>query len=203
MREIDKKAVEAAKNERVFLDFAEAQRGFLKKCASRTTKRYITDSDDEWSITLMAFTEAVKSYALEKGSFLSYAEMLIKHRLIDYYRAEKKHACEYSVSPDIFETESNEDNENLHLKMALAEHLAEQKDYIIKEEIESVNTELRKFGFSFFDLAECSPKSTKTKNACKQAVLYILENKTVIKEIYETKQLPIKIIQKILTYPEN
>lgn len=103
----------------------------------------------------------------------------------------------------MFETESNEDNENLYLKIAIAEHLAEQKDYTIKEEIEAVNTELRKFGFSFFDLAECSPKSTKTKNACKQAVLYILDNKTVIKEIYETKQLPIKIIQKNTNLPRK
>ena len=46
--------------------------------------------DEELSVGLMAFKEAIDSYDRQKSKFLSFARMVISMRLIDYYRKSKK-----------------------------------------------------------------------------------------------------------------
>lgn len=203
MGNIDDMAMKAAKNDKLFSDFVEDQDHFIVNCAFRTTHRYITKSDDEWSVALIAFSRAVKSYDQSKGSFLPYAEMIIKNQLIDYYRSIKKYQSELMVDPEIFEMKPDEEENDVGIKIEIAEKIAQNKDESIKDEIEAANAEFKKFGFSFFALTECSPKSAKTRAACKQAVLYIMENKPIRDEIYLTKQLPIKIIQKNTDLPRK
>lgn len=203
MRDIDKMAVMAAKDEMVLRDFINSNKRFITNCAHKATRKFITGNDDEWSVALIAFSDAVKTYELEKGAFLSYAETAIKRKLIDYYRAEKKHSPEYPVNPSAFETEPDEDDEDLSVKIAVSEKLVQIHDNSIRYEIEAANAGLNKFGFSFYDLAECSPKSIKTKQACKQAVLYIMEDKAIFEEIARTKKLPIKKIQKNTGLPRK
>ena len=48
--------------------------------------------DDELSIAMFAFHEAILRYSREKGAFLSFAALQIKSRLIDYFRKEKRHS---------------------------------------------------------------------------------------------------------------
>jgi len=55
--------------------------------------RYVAyGQDDELSIALMAFVEAIRSYDVSKGNFLSFSQNVIKRRIIDYYRKEKNTA---------------------------------------------------------------------------------------------------------------
>jgi len=53
---------------------------------------------------------------------------------------------------------------------------------------------LSRYGFSFFDLTDCSPKAGKTKTACAQAVAYLLQDENLIRKMQETCMLPIKEI---------
>ena len=46
--------------------------------------------DDELSIAMMAFHEAIGGYSRTRGSFLKYAAMLIRSRLVDYSRREQR-----------------------------------------------------------------------------------------------------------------
>lgn len=203
MRNIDEMAINARENDHLFSDFAREQKRFIINCAFRATNRYITSSDDEFSIALIAFSSAVKSYNLDKGRFLPYAEMIIKRQLIDYHRSMKKHSLEIAVNPVVFETKPQATDKNIGIKIEIAEKMIAKQDHSIKYEIESANAEFQKFGFSFFSLSKCSPKSVKTKVACKQAVLYILKNEAIMEEIYATKKLPIKIIQKNTDLPRK
>lgn len=203
MREIDELAIKAALDDKLFSKLVEDQKHFIINCAFKTTKKYVRTSDDEWSIALLTFYDAVKSYDERKGGFLPYAELMIKRKLIDYYRTGKKYSSEYLVNPSIFESGPNEEDEDVGLKIEITEKLIENKEYSLKDEIEAANGELMKFGFSFFDLADCSPKSQKTKEACKKAVLYILDNNILVSEIYLSKQLPLKIIQKNTDLPRK
>ena len=50
---------------------------------------------------------------------------------------------------------------------------------------------------------EETPKSAKTKEACKQAVLYVLDHPIIRDEIYQSKQLPLKLIQKNTNLPRK
>lgn len=68
------------------------------KCASTVTHKYITKSDDEWSVVLSAFAQAIDNYNIGKGSFYSFAELVIRRRLIDYVRSVAE-ARELGVTP--------------------------------------------------------------------------------------------------------
>ena len=134
---------------------------------------------------------------------MPYAELLIKRSLVDYYRTTKKFDAEYFVSPEIFEFNSKDEEAEVSMKLEIAQKLSTSMENSLGDEIESVNAEFKSFGFSFYDLAQCSPKSQKTKNACKQAVLYVLEHPIVREEINQSKQLPIKLIQKNTNLPRK
>lgn len=203
MGSIDEKAILAANDDKLFSEFVNDQKHFIINCSYRTTHNYITPSDDEWSIALIAFTHAVKSYNQEKGSFLSYAELIIKRKLIDYYRSMKKYNPELTVNPSIFESNPEDEDADLGIKIELSDKLSKQTDDTIKDEIEAANAVFEKFGFSFYSLTFCSPKSVKTKDACRQAVLYVLDNPIVRAEIYQSKQLPLKLIQKNTNLPRK
>ena len=62
---------------------------------------------------------------------------------------------------------------------------------------------LRRFGFTFFDLPECSPKTNRTKKACAKAVVYILKTPALQASMHATNMLPIKIIQKNTNLPRK
>lgn len=61
-------------------------------------------------------------------------------------------------------------------------------------EIESLTEELSNFEISFFELAEVSPKSRKTKRLCFDAVNYIINNSELVDIIMNKHILPIKEI---------
>jgi RNA polymerase sigma factor len=53
------------------------------------------------------------------------------------------------------------------------------------------------------DLVKCSPKAEKTKQSCKTAVNYLLDNPNLIEEMRGSKQLPIKIIAASTNIPRK
>ena len=46
--------------------------------------------DDELSIAMFAFHEAVMAYQKDRGSFVSFASLIIRNRLIDFQRRRRK-----------------------------------------------------------------------------------------------------------------
>ena len=67
---------------------------FIKAETAKFLKRPpIEGQDDELSIAMMAFHEAIGGYSRTRGSFLKYAAMLIRSRLVDYSRREQRHSC--------------------------------------------------------------------------------------------------------------
>ena len=177
MREIDNMVVQVKDDEKALEDFIKSQEGFIIKAASKTSKRYITRSDDEWSIALSAFVEAVEKYDLEKGSFMAFAELLIRRRLIDWFRI------------------NGRNNEEIHVEDIENEPDTSRETEEIKLEILSLEEDLRLYGISFMDLADASPKAQKTRDACRKAINWIIENPLIINQMKESKQLPIKIIE--------
>jgi len=184
MRELDKRAIKAANDAQELNELVEEYDSFILKSASKAVKRYVSKNDDEWSIALSAFSEAIKKYSFEKGSFISFAELMIHRRLIDYFRAQRKFVAEDQV-------DWIEDN-------AIIEN-----DDNLKLEIEAISQVLESYGFSFMDLAECSPKARKTKAACARAVVYLLDKVVLVAEMRNSKQLPVKIVEKNTGIPRK
>lgn len=178
MRELDKQIIEIRNDRNALEEFIISQEGFIIKTATRITKRFVSKSDDEWSIALSAYLEAIEKYDIEKGSFVPFAEMIIRSRLIDWFRANGKFSPEVHIEDNQEKGIIQEDAENLRL------------------EIEALGDTLREYGFSFMDIVKHSPKAEKTKMACKIVINYIIDNPIILTELQSSLLLPIKIIEK-------
>ncbi|HIU31286.1 MAG TPA: RNA polymerase subunit sigma [Candidatus Caccousia avistercoris] len=167
---------------------------FILRAASAVSRRYITKGDDEWSIALLAFTEAAQSLDPEKSSLRHFAQVVIRRRLTDYFRKQGR-GQELSVDPAVFESDPSEETEDLALRMAVAKQTARTEDRTLKEEIEAANQEFGSMGFSFFDLADCSPRAAKTKESCARAVNALLDTPVLYETLRHSGQLPVKALE--------
>lgn len=212
MIELEQQALAAKTDERAFNELVESSKSWILRVASETTKRYVTDSDDEWSIALMAFSEAVQSYETEKGSFHGLAAMVIRRRVVDYLRTEGRHADELSVLPAAFEDGLDED-ETGGVELQVQQRMAQEADAapgedaasLARAEIAELQDILRLYGFTFFDLADASPKAEKTKQSCGKAVQTMLATAVLMAQMRLKRLLPIKelstasgVVRKIL-----
>lgn len=203
MIELDTLVLEAKVSQVVLEKLIKQNEYYILKCASKVTHRYITKNDDEWSIALYAFNQAIDNYALEKGSFLRFAELVMKRRLIDYRKSQWKYGSEVSVDPIVFDTEPEEEEEDAGIRLAVAEQVSKKDTGDLKLEIETVNKSFSDYGFTFFELSECSPHAGKTKKSCAKAINYMLQNPMLITELRSSRQLPLKIIEKNAKVPRK
>jgi RNA polymerase sigma factor len=203
MRELDLLVMEAKHDQQILENILKKNEFIILKCASKVTHRYITKSDDEWSIALHAFTQAVDSYDLDRGSFISFAELVMKRRLIDYIKSRVKYSPELSVDPIVFDTEPEEETQDAAIRAAVAEQVSSQDRNDLKYEIDAANTTFQTYGFTFYELSECSPHANKTKKACANAVSFMLDNPVLISDMRSSKQLPLKIVEKESKVPRK
>lgn len=164
----------------------------ILKIASRMTGRFITKSDDEWSIALFAFNKAIDTYSEDKGDYMAYSKVLINNALIDYKRSESRHNAEVLYDPEVLE---GEDSGPIYEILTRESTVQEEKQLVntdLKDEIEEINARLRTYGFSFFDIAGASPKSSKTRTECGRAILHIADNKELLVDVLERGKLPLK-----------
>lgn len=62
---------------------------------------------------------------------------------------------------------------------------------------------LQPYGFSFFDLASCSPKAGKTKKACALAIGALLSDEGLLSSMRITRTLPSKgILERVKISPK-
>ncbi|MCR5686534.1 MAG: hypothetical protein K6G58_00675 [Lachnospiraceae bacterium] len=185
---------------------SEVQRGIfirdmertILKLASRITGRFITKSDDEWSIALFAFNKAIDSYSEDKGDYMAYSRVLISNALIDYHRAESRHSAEILYDPDVLEGEEAGPIYDILTRESAAEGERQLVNTDLREEIEDINNRLKTYGFSFFDVADSSPRSYKTRDCCGKAIIHIADNKELLDSVIKTGRLPVRQISDAL-----
>jgi RNA polymerase sigma factor len=148
--------------------------------------------DDELSIALLAFHEAIQKYDIEKGSFLSFARVIIKHRLIDYHRKEDRVKQGYVY---IKQTDDETDEDTLTTE-ALKDFRERQLSDLRRVEILEIKKDLSKWGITFADVAKSSPKREGTRQTYIKAIEYILNNPEVLDIMKQKRYLP---VEKIVT----
>ena len=163
---------------------------FIKAETAKFLKRPpIEGQDDELSIAMIAFHEAIGGYAKHRGSFLKYASMLIRSRLIDYARKERRHRQTVSLDAPAAGEES----------ASLGETLPEERDHpeesahrqATRQEIEELSRQMESFGVSLSDVADNCPKQQRTLQACRKALAYARENSWLLEELVHGKKLPL------------
>ena len=162
---------------------------FIKTETAKFLKRPpIEGHDDELSIAMIAFHEAIGGYSRTRGAFLKYAAMLIRSRLIDYSRREQRHSRVISLDAPAREEDTT-----------LGEVLVGERDPheetasrdATRAEIEELARQMKEFGVDLSNVADNCPKQQRTLDACRKALQYARENPELLDDLLKTKRLPI------------
>jgi len=181
----------------------EEYKPFIASTVEKHLGRYVEYGiDDELSIALIAFNEAIEKYDIQKGSFLSFAKITIKNRLIDYFRKEQKLRGQIvCVEPD--QQEDDEELANLYAAESIKEYTEAQKSELRRLELQEIKKELAQWGISFADVAKSSPKHESTRRRYLAVIDFIMNNPDIADIIKTKKYLPIQKIAEALKIPRK
>lgn len=166
----------------------------ILRTASLTCHRYISRSDDEWSIALGAFSHAVDIYDTSKGDFIPFSKMVIKRSLIDHYRSNQKTSQEIAVSPYTLEGNGDSDNTSEEVYRAVVKNSERAADDSLVQEIMAANEMLEEYGFRFWDLTACSPKQERSREDCAAVIRCVIKNMDFLTQLKRTHKLPVREI---------
>ena len=164
---------------------------FIIKTVSNKTNRYIeVENSPEYMIGIEAFNEAIDKYDFSKGKFMSFASLVIKSRVTDFMRKEKRENNVITFT-DLGESQCNA----LEAKSNI-DSLVES--FSLKDELQKFEETLHEFSISLLDLVRESPKHTKVRIRTLNIATYIYDNNSLKKELMTKKRLPISDISKQL-----
>jgi RNA polymerase sigma factor len=160
---------------------------FCLRVSSKTCGRYIGNDEEEASIARMAVVETLEKYNPQRGSFLLFLGRVIRNRIIDYKRQEKRRR----IIPFSFL-----DNKNL-LMDEVDEGFFEEiiDDLARKQEILKLKSLLQEFNISFEDLVNFSPRQNKTRDTAQKIALIIAENEDLRRHLLDKKLLPMRDLE--------
>ena len=172
---------------------------FICKSASKVCKRYITQSDEEFSVGLIAFNEAIQSFSSYRGSsFLSFADLLVRRRIIDYIRKEAKNhhlSMELYLQGDDEESTSRAEEVN----EAFKHYSLEEENLYRREEILHYQERLKEFKISLEKLTDVSPKHLDTRKQCMDIAKIITTHTDIKEQLLSKKRLPIKELESLVS----
>jgi RNA polymerase sigma factor len=172
--------------------FIEAYKPFVAATVCRVCGKYKTwGIDEELSIGLMAFNEAIDKFD-GRGKFLSFAKLVIKSRLYDYFRYQKRRGESESLyAEDGRETQSIID-------ASFDMRLQDQQRTELIEELSCFYKELAAYNITIKELIKCSPKHGKKRKAVSEVMRFMRLNKECMDYFNSCGNLPLKIIEEKL-----
>ncbi|MDQ0429106.1 RNA polymerase sigma factor [Planomicrobium stackebrandtii] len=169
---------------------------FMKKTASQVCKRFIDDHDDEYSVALSAFNEAIEKFdETNNASFLTFAHMVIRRRVIDFIRKENRRE---EFSHDFMPSAEPEVHNGIADHAATHAYTLKEQDQKRREEISLYETMLQEFGLSFHVLAKVSPAHEDARITSIQIAQLVAETDEYKHYLMDKKKLPIKEIEKLV-----
>ncbi len=151
------------------------------------------DRDDELSIGLIAFNEAIDRFKDHIGvPFTAFARMVIRSRVTDYLRKESRwnrvdlHMSEIPPESTFSQAENNASWDKYIKETANRERIEEIQDY---------NSKITRLGITFQELVRSSPKHRDTREALIRAACYVVEHQTLYDALQASKRLPIREVE--------
>lgn len=118
-------------------------------------------SRDEYSVALIALNEAIDSYKAGLRSFSSFAAEVIKKRLIDYHRSQKRHRQQMVPLEQATFYQAGQPRT---ADTAGAQKWEEQME--TRAEIEALVKKLRQHGIELGDLIQETPRHADSRRLC-------------------------------------
>ncbi|TGE37296.1 RNA polymerase sigma-I factor [Desulfosporosinus fructosivorans] len=170
-----------------------SHKAFISRVSSKICNRYLTwDNDDELSIALIAFNDAIDTFDPDGGaSFYSFVHMVIHRRLVDYFRKEGKHQ-HLSLSPMNPEDEelSRYDSNTSQFQYQEIENTA-----VFAEVVENYVHVLSDYNVTLDDLVKVSPKHRDSKETLLRVVLALSSEPNLMTHLKIHRLLPIKELE--------
>lgn len=151
---------------------------FILKQVSLALGRYVQSENEEALIVGMeAFEEAIHKYEPLKGTFINFAALVIKSRVLDYLKRENRiHSHEIATDPfslTQLETESTNDFKT-----------------DLEDEVTQFGETLNTFEITMNELVDESPVHTRTRNDLINLCHKLSEDQDLIEKLMMKKQLP-------------
>ena len=163
-------------------------RPFILNVVKHVCKRRIGWNDDEASIGLIAFNEAVDRYRTEHGkTFDNFAYLMIRSRLIDDFRKRVK------ISQ--LEIEWKDEEEKLYIAdkvSSLDAFERQERAKALSEELVSYDEKLQEFGIFLRELEVIMPSHRDTRQMMVRIARTFCSNPEWLKDLFQKKQLPLK-----------
>lgn len=192
-KQLEQLVLDSKEDKQKLNDLVEAYKPFIASCAQKMSGKYLNyGSDDELSIAMLAFVQAVYGYRTENGRFLSYASVAIRNSIIDYYRKQKKHDSKVIY----LDKDDDESIDTIERQASLTVYGEEKTQRERVLEIKQLKDELAVYGIDFFELESLSPKSIHTRKLCREVISYIKNNPELLNETLLQRNLPLKQIEK-------
>lgn len=166
-------------------------RPFMVKTISQVCKRYINpEQDDEFSIGLSAFNDAIFLYTPTKGaSFLSFAKLIVTRKVIDYIRYQSRR--QHAVSLDYFYDEETMEN-TAEVAVVVKQYQDAVHTRNRREETYEYSEKLKEYNLSFYELTKVAPKHRDTRDNAIQIARKLVADDELREYVETKKKLPIK-----------
>lgn len=169
-------------------EFIEQSKAFIYTTTYNICKRKLYfENDDELSISLIAFNNACNTYVSDKGNFYSYAKVLIKNALIDYFRKSSK-------VPYVVFDEDDEINDFIDIKNSITKFNIDSENNRRAEEIALFSKELLQYKLDFSSLIKSSPSHKDTRDSLLNIAFKCIKQQHILDFIKLKRLLPVKEI---------
>ena len=163
---------------------------FIKKCVAVVFFRG-QSKEDNLTDAMLAFAHSVQTYNPEQGAFFQYAAAVIRNRLIDNIRKElsvQKHFFPFSANADEKETA-------WETGVSLQAYDREEEERNLRYEIEELNNEFARWGFSWTTLLRKCPKQERSRRAALSIAEAVRQDAALLADTLKTRQLPVSRLE--------
>ena len=185
-KEFDAQLQDAKTNKRTLNKLLHDYMPFIKKCVADIFYKNQSKADN-LTDAMLAFAHSIQTYDPEQGAFIQYAATVIRNRLLDNIRKE------LLVQKRFFSFPAKQDEKNTlwenNISLQSYDQTEEEKN--LRLEIEEINDEFAKWGFTWTTLQKKCPKQERSRHIAMRIARIVLENADLLESTLKTRQLPI------------
>jgi RNA polymerase sigma factor len=173
---------------------------YIVNLVGHICKKYMTWSDEESSIGLIAFNRAIDTFEAEKGrTFLNYAYLLINRDLINFFHQNKKNNT-HSITLNYAADEEGSVAATFEIEKALQFYQEKVESKSLVDEILELDQLLHDFGVGFEELEDVSPKHKDTRKMLNEMSYRFIQDWELVEELTRKKRFPTAAFTKKMGY---
>lgn len=171
---------------------------FILKTASAGARRYLVQGrDEEVSVGMQAFNEAISAYSSDRPGFLAFAATVIRRRLIDHYRKEKRRD---EVPFSTLAEDEEQQNDWPASAEAQRSFVAEDWSRVLerRDDIERWAEVLQSYRLSLKDVVRSVPKHVDARQRAIRTAVLLARDPELAGKFMAAKRLPIDDLVRLL-----